>query len=375
VSGKKMKIRFYPVGNGDTALIEGGDGSHLLIDYNCPDEAENDDDERINLKEELDERLKDKDLDVLMITHMHDDHYNGFSDYFWLNFAEKYQDDDRRKATELWVPDALIWETGVTGEGRNLRSEARYRLLDEKKGIKIFGESDALIDYIEASGKATYDEVKHLIYKPGDVINHFSGFDIFIHSPHSWKTEGDENKNNKCIVIQADFRIDSRSVAKTIFSSDAESDAWESIYSATENNNNLERLEFDVFKIAHHCSHTALDKDEKGNLITEPVEKVKKLFEELGQDKCKLIASCEKIPSKSQRNKSGPPHYQAAEYYRKVASDKDGEFEVTMEQAMESENRKPIIVEITKHGPRIMFMSTMAIGAGKVTSKRSERFG
>ena len=79
-------------------------------------------------------------------------------------------------------------------------------------------------------------------------------------------------------MVQADFFIDSISVTKVIFGSDAESDAWESIYSATENNSNFDKLEFDVFKIAHHCSYSALNKDEKGDLITEPVEKVKKLF-------------------------------------------------------------------------------------------------
>ena len=375
MSEKKIKIRFYPVGNGDSALIENDDGRHLLIDYNCPDEAKDDDDERINLEEELDKRLEYQDLDVLMITHAHEDHYGGFSEYFWLDFAKKYKSDDRRKITELWVPDALIWETGIIGEGKTLQSEARHRLLEEQSGIKIIGESDSLIEFIEDSGKVTYEDVKHLIFKPGDVINHFSGFEIFIHSPHSWKTEGDENKNNKCIVVQADFRIDFKSVAKVIFGSDAESNAWENIYSATENNGNLDRLEFDVFKISHHCSHTALNKDEKGNFITEPVENVKKLFEEQGQYKCKLIASCNKIPSKSKRNEPEPPHYQAAEYYKEVAGDKDGEFEVTMEQATGSNNRKPIIIEITKYGPRIILLSSGAIGAGKVTSKKTERFG
>jgi len=126
----------------------------------------------------------------------------------------------------------------------------------------------------------------------------------------------------------------------------------------------------------HHCSHTALNKEEKGDLITEPVDKVKKLFEEHGQDKCKLVASCDKIPAKSKRNESGPPHYQAAEYYRKVASDKGGKFEVTMEQKRGTRNREPIIVEITKYGPRILLLSSAAsIGAGKATSKKSERFG
>ena len=304
------------------------------------------------------------------------DHYGGFSNFFWLDHAQIYQGSDRRKFTELWVPDSMIWETGITGEGRILRDEARYRLIDKRSDIKIFGESDSLKEFIENSGKAKYEDVKHLIFRPGDVINDFNGFELFIHSPHSWKTEEDENKNNKCIVVQADFRIDNESVAKAIFGSDAEADAWSSIYSSSENNGNLDRMEFDVFKISHHCSHSALNKDEKGDLITDPIENVKKMFEDQGQEKCKLIASCKKIPSKNKRNEPGPPHYQGAEYYRKLAGDKNGQFEVTMEQPMGANNRNPVIVEITKFGPRLILASAGAsLGAGKVTSKKTERFG
>jgi len=376
MANKKMTIRFYPVGNGDSALVENDDGRHLMIDYNCPREAEEDDDDRIFLEDEINERLKGKDLDVLMITHAHDDHFHGFSEYFWLHCNQKYQNDERKKFTEIWVPDSIIWETGAKEEEELLRREARYRLLDEKRAIKVFGESDSLIDFINDSGKATYDEVKHLIHKPGEIIRHFSGFDIFIHSPHSWKTEEDENKNNKCIVIQAEFYIDYESVAKVIFGSDAESDAWESIYWASENNDNLEKLEFDAFKLPHHCSHTALNKDEKGDLITEPVEKVKKIFEEHGNEKCKLIASCDPIPSKENREATGPPHYQAAEYYRKVKAEKDGDFEVTMEQPKGHENRNPIVIEITKYGPRFSQLAAVgSMGSSRVTSTKSERQG
>ncbi|MFX0201702.1 MAG: MBL fold metallo-hydrolase [Candidatus Hodarchaeota archaeon] len=371
----KIVLRFYPVSNGDSCLIENEDGKHFLIDYNCSTEAESDEDDRIFLEDELDERLKDKNLDVLMITHSHEDHFKGFSEYFWLNCAATYQSEERKKFTELWVPDALIWEPGVIQEGKLLRKEARYRLLDEKKGIKVFGESNSLIDFIENSGKATYDEVKHLIYKPGETVKYFKGFDIFIHSPHSWRTEEDENKNNKCIVIQIDFQIDSQSVAKAIFGSDAESDAWANIYSSTENNNNLIKLEFDIFKLAHHCSHTALNKEEKGDLITDPVENVKRLFEEQGNSDCFLIASCDQIPSKEKRDETGPPHYQAAEYYRKVEREKDGEFKVTMEQTRGPKNKNPIVIEITRYGPRIMHLATAAIGGRKITSTRSERHG
>jgi len=373
-----MNIYFYPVGNGDSALVIDDKGKHLLVDYNCSKDAKQDKDERIHLEKELNKRLKKNNLDVLMISHAHEDHYNGFSDYFWLNHSKKYQEDGRKKINELWVPDALIWETGIKAEGKILRAEARHRLLEEKKGIKIIGNSDSLKEFINDSGKVLYEKVSHLIFSPGEIINDFSGFDIFIHSPHSWKTEDDENKNNKCIVFQADFKINSSSVAKVIFGGDAESDAWESIYSASINNKNLQRLDFDVFKISHHCSYTALNSEEKGDLITKPLEKVKKIFEEHSLDKCKLIASCKKIPVKSKRNESGPPHYQAAQYYKKVCSDNNGDFEVTMQQSIGKNCRKPISIEISKYGAKLATSTAVVIDASeneKVIRNRTERFG
>lgn len=372
---KTMKMTFYPVGCGDTTLVEDDSGKHFLIDYNCPDQSEADDDDRIYLPDELNEKLRGKKLDVLMITHCHDDHYCGFSKYFWLNFANEYQGDDRKKMEELWVPDCIIWETGLKGEARTLRSEARYRLLDERKGIKVIGDSDSLKNFIDNSGRAKYDDVKHLIYKPGGIIKHFNGFEIFVHSPHSWVTENDENKNNKCIVIQADFFIDAQSVTKAIFGGDAESDAWENIYSSSKNNNNLSKLEHDVFGLSHHCSYTALDKDEKGDLITEPVDSVKKIFEQQGRNGCQLIASCDPIPSREKRNETGPPHYQAAEYYRKIKRQKEGEFKVTMEQPKGARHRNAIVIEVTKYGPRLLHSTVASVGASRITQTRSERYG
>ncbi len=371
----KMFIKFYPVGNADSAIIKDDDGKFLMIDYCCSKEAADDDDERINLEEELDDLLGDNDLDVLAFSHAHEDHYLGFSEYFWLDSSKKHQGKDRRKFNELWVPDSVIWEIGVEDEEKLLRGEARYRFLDAKEGIKVIGESDSLKDYIKKSGKATYDEVKHLIIKPGEIISDFESIEIFIHSPHSWKTDNDENKNNRCIVLHLDFLINGASAATAIFGGDAESDAWESIYSSSKNNDNLDRIDFDIFKLSHHCSHTALNKKEKGEFRTEPVPKVKAIFEDHGQDKCILVATCSKIPSRENRNEQGPPHYQAAEYYRKVAKDKSGKFNVTMEQPWGRTSLKPIIVEITKYGPRINELAGAISGADVITSKKSEKHG
>lgn len=48
------------------------------------------------------------------------------SDFFYLEHAKKYQNGDRIKIKELWVPAAMITEEGSEDEARILQSEARF---------------------------------------------------------------------------------------------------------------------------------------------------------------------------------------------------------------------------------------------------------
>jgi hypothetical protein len=55
--------------------------------------------------------------------------------FFYLEHASKYQDADRIKIRELWVPAAAIIEDGCKDEDRIIRAEARHRLRSGK-GIR-----------------------------------------------------------------------------------------------------------------------------------------------------------------------------------------------------------------------------------------------
>jgi ribonuclease BN (tRNA processing enzyme) len=50
------------------------------------------------------------DYDAVCITHLDDDHCKGFGGFFWLRHAKPYQDEDRIRINELWVPAAAILE-------------------------------------------------------------------------------------------------------------------------------------------------------------------------------------------------------------------------------------------------------------------------
>ena len=121
------KLTFYPLGNADCTLIGLDNGQNILFDYADMGDPSDDEDRRINLPSSLREDLEaeDKDFyDVVAFTHADDDHIHGFSEFFYLEHAAKYQDDDRIKINDLWVPAWVILESGLTGEARMLRREA-----------------------------------------------------------------------------------------------------------------------------------------------------------------------------------------------------------------------------------------------------------
>ena len=139
--------------------------------------------------------------------------------------------------------------------------------------------------------------------------------------------------------------VEDKNSYRLILGSDATYESWDSIVLKTKQRERFERLIWNIFRISHHCSYTALS-PEKGKDKTEPVENVKYLFEQ-GQAECYLISSSNPIPSK---DTDQPPHKQADAYYSEVAEDREGEFLVTMQEPS-AENPRPIIISVEKDGP------------------------
>ncbi len=373
-----MTITFYPVGNGDTTLVKANDGRMLLFDYNHA-KTDDEDDKRIDLPEELRRELdreKRNDFDVVMFSHADNDHYCRFSEFFYLNHAKKYQDDQRVKMKTLWVPAKVLIETALTGEAAILRAEARHRLMKEKSGILVFGGSEELDSLLSDNGISP-DKVSHLRIGAGNVVPGFSatngGMELFVHSPHSWITDdSEEQRNNPSIVLQIRFYLNGTIACQCILGADAEYRAWCSIYKSSLNNKNLDRLDWNLFRVSHHCSYTALS-DEKGKTMTVPMEEVAKIFER-GSEKCYIVSSSNPIPDKITDHEL-PPHKPTAAYYESIAEEKDGKFFVTMEYPTTA-SPKPLTFEVTQDGfnkkePK----SLIGTGVATIVTERTPRHG
>lgn len=153
------KVIFYPVGNGDTEQLILDNGRRVLFDFCHRSKSEDESTPEIDLKKRLKEELKEAKrdyFDVVAFTHADNDHIQGSTEFFWLQHAKKYQNDERIKIRELWVPAAMLLETADNDQQSDefvlLRQEARFRLL-EGKDIRVFSKPPALRDWLEAALK------------------------------------------------------------------------------------------------------------------------------------------------------------------------------------------------------------------------------
>ncbi|MEX0283323.1 MAG: hypothetical protein AB3N23_01800 [Paracoccaceae bacterium] len=350
------KLNFFPLGNADTMRIDLADDRKVLIDYAAMRNGAAED-RRCDLPEELRKDLRKADrnyYDVVCITHTDSDHCKGFGDFFWLDHAAKYQGGDRIKIKELWVPAAAILEEGLKDCARIVRSEARHRLR-EGKGIRVFSRPERLKEWMEKES-IDFEARKHLIVDAGRTV---PGFDktgperveFFVHCPFGWRQ--DENtvieRNEDSIVLHATF-VEGMRESRLFLASDVNHETISAIVQVTRYHKNEDRLRWDIMKLPHHCSYLALG-PERGADETKPEPDVKWLFEDQREDGAVIVSPSDPIPAKgTEADKSvQPPHRQAANYHRRIANERDGEFEVTMEHPTTT-NPKPFAYKVTALG-------------------------
>ncbi len=366
------KINFYPLGNADTCLITLSTGENILVDYANMRDENNDQDLRVDLPEILRSELgtENKDyLDVLIITHADSDHIKGFSDFFYLEHAKKYQSEDRIKINELWVPAAVILEKHVNEEHQILRAEARHRF-KIGENVRVFSKPDLLEEWLSENG-LSLDERQHLITNAGNLVPTFDietmGAEFFVHAPFSESVDGNILRNDAALVLQVVFEENGQNT-KLILGADSAHNVWENIVNISTYYEREDRLNWDIFKISHHCSYLSLS-DEKGETITEPIPEVDWLFRN-GNNSGILISSSDPLPDSY--DDVQPPHRQASNYYEEVAEENGGEFIVTMEHPTE-DSPQPLVIGIDEFGATKKILSLGAVSV--IRDRRPPRAG
>lgn len=374
-------VTAYPVANGDTCQIVLANGRRVLLDFCHRDKAESSDTPEIDLKAQLRKELKEAKrdyFDVVAFTHADLDHIQGSTDFFELDYAEKYCGNGRIKMRELWLPAAMLLEQSdqehMQDEFVLLRQEGRYRLL-EGKGIRVFSQPPELMNWLEPKLKERGESPRardHLFVDAGTLVPGFSlaqdQVEFFTHSPFiEHCVGGDIIRNEASLVFNirfdvAGFRYD------YLHFGDSEWSAIEDIVRITRYHNRNDRLAWDLFNIPHHCSYKCLS-DEKGTRETVPKPLVKHLLQQ-GKSGAYIISSSKPIPSTEEKQ---PPHFQARNAYQNHLDAVGGRnLLVTMEQP-NTTKPEPLIFEITSGG--VGWKRTNAIGSAAIITSTPPRAG
>lgn len=361
------KVTFFNIGNADSIRLDLSNGKKILFDYADMGVPGPDNDQECDLSQELRDDLGDRDyLDVVAFTHLDHDHYAGSSDFFYFEHVPEYQDDledgPRIHMNLMWVPAAVITEElpsdSSSDEARAIQKEARGRF-KAKTGIRVFSAPNHLRKWCRENG-VDFDSRRHLVSDAGTLVPEFSldtdGVEFFVHSPFAMRQNANEvvDRNNDALAMHATFHIDG-TTSKLFLSSDVGWDCLSDIVTMTEDRGNEARLEWDIFKLPHHCSHHSLSSKPREGDKSEPEPLVAKLFEEYRQRGGVVVSTSNPIPAKgsdADKKGSNPPHRQAANYYKQDVVDELSEFIVTMEHPSEADP-SPLVIEIDGMGPTV----------------------
>jgi hypothetical protein len=244
-------LTFFPLENADCCLIDLSNGKKVLFDFGARCSPENEDDKRIDLPKYLRDDMEavgKTAYEVVAITHLDDDHTCGADEFFYLDHAECYQDDDRFKIDTLWVPAAAITESrnDLEDGAKALQAEARYRL-EHNYGVRVFSRPATLEAWLKKKGITLADR-QHLITDAGqlapELILANDGVEFFTHSPFGWRQNDSTviDRNGDSLVMQATFLVATRST-KVILGSDVDHTALSDIVTVTKKHGRESRLE------------------------------------------------------------------------------------------------------------------------------------
>lgn len=347
------RIKFYPVGNADCTLIKLSNGKTIIIDCQVKDAFDEEGnpvcyDVKADILKEL---VRDSNghpfVDLFVSTHPHDDHCIGFGNHFYHGDPEDYNDEKNELIIigELWVsPYAL--KNDICESAADIRKEAKRRRALYDQNNQYTGEYG---NYLRIVG---YDKDKEFDsrygYIPGTLVKEVNGeslswLEIFIHAPFKEDVEEakeESDKNAVSIVLQFAFSLKGKpDIAKMLVGGDAEHQVWQHILV---NNQDEEKLAWDVFQAPHHCSWTFFNDTEDKEHVLQSAEDI---LAKRRNDDGFIIASSNEIKNE----KPNPPHYEAKVEYKKRLKRKSN-FLNTAIHCVENDISQPIVLVVTDSG-------------------------
>lgn len=338
-------VTFFPVCNGDMALIDLDNGQKILIDINIRGTADDPDDDTPDVASDLRSRLDRDDkgrlyVDGFLLSHPHSDHISGLRNHFHLGPPDTWnEDDDKIFIREMWSSPVVFRrasaEEPLCEDAKAWAKEARRRVqrfrdsefdTDEGDRIVIMGE--------DIDGKT--DDILDIVVKRTETItsvNREDGgvFAALLLAPLPPEDEDDEEtlRHNQSSVIMR-FSLTGGGVSdrcRFLSGGDAEVAIWNRLWNL-HSKSNADWFSYDLMETPHHCSWRSLSFD-RWSEMGEDVKVDPAARKALSQTRkgAVIVASCKSIKA----DDDNPPHERAKREYVDIVDGDDDRFFCTEE--------------------------------------------
>lgn len=386
-------LSFFPVGNGDMALVKLLDGATILVDCNIRKAADDPaDKETRDVAKDLRARLpRDTNgrpyVDAFLLSHPDKDHCTGLCRHFHLGPLEDYADDNKPDA-EKKIVIREMWSSPIVFRRASkvhvLCDDAKAWASEARRRVKYFrdngwaGEGDRILILGEDRDGKT-DGLEPILVKSGEKITRLNGtpnsnFEAHLLAP-SLVCEDDEEvelraKNQSSVILNFDIVATHVGMNRYRFltAGDAEVAIWERLWERYKDE--PEVLEYDILETPHHCSWHVLSWDSWSD-CGEDAEVSEAARNALGQARygAKIIASSKPIKD----DDGDPPCTRAKREYESILDPVYGKFYCTGETPHWWATA-PIDIDITAAGPKVR-ESAMATAAAATAAAAAPRAG
>lgn len=375
-------LTFFPVDNGDMALLQLGDedATTLLIDVNIRQDADDPEGKARDVATDLRSRLK-RDasgrpyVDAFLLSHPDKDHCTGLETHFHLGPLADYADDKKPDAEKRIVIREL-WSSPIVfrraSKSHTLCPDAKAFNREAKRRVKTFREGGGVTDgervliLGEDEGGKT-DDLGVILVRTGDSFQKINGrhnayFSARLLAPLANQGEEDEallSKNHSSTILNMTIAssLAYPDSCRFLTAGDAEVAIWERLW--TQYKGTPDVLAYDVLQAPHHCSWHSLSHDSWSQL-KEKAKVSADARSALAEARrgALIIASCKPIKD----DDADPPCIRAQREYKSILGGAGGIFMCTGENP-NTWAPEPLELEITAAGPRKKAARTSATAA------------
>lgn len=367
-------ITYFPVDNGDMALIELESGRKILIDINIRQAADDEDDDTPDVAAMLRERLKKDDngryyVDAFLLSHPDEDHCRGLKRHFHLGKPGDHSGGDKILIREMWSSPLVFRRASkyhtLCDDAKAWNKEAKRRVQAFRDGETLGDGNRILILGEDEDGKtddltAILIKVDQEISRVNDAVEFSMSTRLLAPLPKSDDEDEEDllTKNNSSVVMRFNIRADGISDAcRYLTGGDAEVAIWERLWA--KHKDRVSWIDYHLMLTPHHCSWHSLSYDSWSDM-GEDAKLSDDARSALSQTRAGayLIASSKEIKN----DKDDPPCWRAKREYETIAKDAKGVFKRIV-------GPKVTEFEISGDGPKLKTKSTSGsaiIGGGSI---------